>query len=157
MSPSGFRIVSDYCFGKGKGESVRNSVYCLYKKHLESALAGQQNPTPETVHTVKATLLTNESLDKYIMLAERMLDDAYRTAIRPYERKNTWSEFFVSSLASTVGALLYSALLLILFVLGKDQIRSWLHSLEGDKPAVVDARQPGGDQKADRTTPPTVP
>ena len=130
-----FKTVSEYCRRSGKNIQVRNHAYCLFVTAFQNALEEHKNanngvePKPKEVSDKKTALLTPDSIEGYISRAEALVEASADDIRKGYERTYRIQQFKSSVLASVLAAFIYSIIIILVFLLGRDQIQAWLQQL----------------------------
>jgi predicted PurR-regulated permease PerM len=123
-----FDQITDYCERNNKSISIRNHAVCIYLSVLKEANNIPQNQTPARIEASKATLLTEQSIAGYVSRAESILDEYNQALIGPYKDRPN-SSFASNVLSSVIGSFVFSLIIVAAFYLGKEQVQSWLQSL----------------------------
>jgi len=133
-SPTPFETISDYCARQRKNECVRDLAYSIYRQQFES-LTKDKNPTADaaTISATETTLLSPGSLLAHVRSAEETLRKQFEDELKPIRQHATKDSFWFAVLTGIVGNIIYSILLIVLFVVAKDQLSSWLSSLVVEK------------------------
>ena len=121
-----FKSITDYCIRTGKGLNIRDHAYCIFMSVLQSALdkhhaSNGADAKPKEIASMESTLLTADAIEGYVARAE--------AKVASYEKAFHAKQFWFSVMASILGALLYSLLLLLIFWVARDQIDAWLQQL----------------------------
>ncbi len=108
--------------GKQKGTITRNYALCIFIISLKTTIENfnkknKKDPTPEQIEQWKSALLNEESIAGHVAKAERMILTAQEEWSRTIVVTPQKNKFWISVIASMVGAFLYSLLLLIIYLL----------------------------------------
>lgn len=123
-----FDLITKYCEKHNKGVMIRNHAVCIYLSALKEVSDTTENQTLSKIGVIKATLLKEQSIAGYISRAESILDEYNQALIEPY-KANDKGVFWVSVASSVVGSFLFSVIILLIFWLGKEQVKTWLQGL----------------------------
>lgn len=137
--PTPFEIIEEYCVSQRKNDCVRDLAYSIYRQQFE-LLIKDKNPTTDaaTIAATEQTLLSQGSLRAHIRAAEEVLRKQFEDELKPIKEHAAKDSFLFAVFTGIVGNIIYSLLLIILFIVAKDQLSSWLSSLIIDKPAHVE-------------------
>lgn len=128
-----YELIKAYCHSEEKAIRVRNYTYCIYKEKFLSSLEKHKEEnmtlTKDAIETIRQTLLTEDSIQHYVIVAESIIQNENETIIEPYKKTFNWPAFGYSTMSSVLGGFIYSVLLLVLFWVAGSQILSWLQSL----------------------------
>lgn len=125
-----FDVITEYCLKNGKSFAVRNHAYCVYVQALDEAITRTGATTPRTIDNTSAALLSESAIESYVTNAERFSDQLTMEAVAKLVNDRRFKDFFYSVGSSVVGSLLFTILLVAMFWIGRDQIRSWLVALQ---------------------------
>lgn len=141
-NPTPFDVITDYCVKLKKNDCVRDLAFSIFRQQFESLT---QNKTPPadaaTIAATEQTLLSSGSLLAHVRSAEEILRKQFEDDLKPIKAHATKDSFWFAVLTGIVGNIIYSLLLIILFIVAKDQLSSWLSSLVSEKPAHVESIQ----------------
>ncbi|MEV8190547.1 MULTISPECIES: hypothetical protein [Bacteria] len=131
MSQSTFDAISKYCIDNDKDFPVRNQAFAIYAQKLKDAIQNHIDKnngriTPAQESTIHSMMESEAEIRGYVLAAEQIIADLKESAIKPYKSGFSWKDFWVSVGASVLGAFLYSVLLLVLFIVAEEQIKSWV-------------------------------
>lgn len=121
-----YQTLTSYCKMQGKSLSIRNHAFCSYVEAYSEAIARN----PDNADVTSAALLTAQAMEGYITRAEIFESELIEKAIKPIINKQSSESFIRSVMSSTIGSFVFSLLLVIVFFLAKDQIKSWLIALQ---------------------------
>ena len=132
-----FQIIDTHCETNHKSTVVRNIAFGVYEQQLQELVADKteengQPPTDDELRTMKETLLSRNSLTSHVRLAEDMFAEQSKLHMKPLLKKHGSKEFWKGVGASIVANIIYSILLLVLFMVAQDQISSWLSPEPGN-------------------------
>lgn len=128
-----FEVMSEYCNDQDKNTVVRDLAYSIYRQQFES-LSKDANGDQTSIDAIQKTLLSQGNLVAHVRSAEDMLDRQFQNELKPIQSKSTKDSFWLSVGGGIVSNILYSLLLIIIFVIAKDQLSSWLSTLIEVKP-----------------------
>ncbi|MEZ9083934.1 hypothetical protein [Vibrio harveyi] len=128
-----FTVITDYCNAQDKSSVVRDLAYSIYRQQYES-LTNDSQGDENSIIAIKKTLLSEGNLVAHVRSAEDLLKRQFKSELEPLQAKATKDSFWLSVGSSIVGNILYSLLLIILFVIAKDQLGTWLQSLLEQQP-----------------------
>lgn len=134
-----FEVIADHCVRNHKSDCVRDLAFSVYRQQFES-LTFNKTPALDAaaVQATEQTLLSPGSLIAHTRAAEEILRKQFEGEAQQIQSKMKRDSFWFSVGTGIVGNIIYSLLLIILFVVAKDQLSSWLSSLVQDKPAVIE-------------------
>lgn len=137
--PTPFEIIADYCVRNNKNDCVRDLAYSVFRQQFES-LTVNRNPQPDAaaIHATEQTLLAPGSLLAHTRAAEEMLKQQFAEETAKLASGMKRESFLYAVTTGVVGNIIYSLLLIVLFIVAKDQLSSWLSSLVQDKPPISD-------------------
>lgn len=139
MDKTTYDKINQACTTKYKGKDIlvqteRDYVvriflegyYQTVKKYEETH---GHTPTETEERTIIETLLNESSMQSYIASAKAYYN-SYKTSIEDdYKRKLDKTSFWVNVGISIVANMIYSIFLIIVFMVAKDQIATWLTQL----------------------------
>lgn len=128
--PTPYETIDSYCKQNKKNNCVRDLAYSIYTQQSD-LLSKDPSLTSTAIQTM---LLTDASLLAHVRSAEDALSAQVENEVKRIRKELGTKSFAVSVLSGVVGNVVYSLLLVIIFVLGKDQISTWLSSLSAGKP-----------------------
>ena len=130
---SPFQRVERYCRDQRKSIAVRNIAYATFQQQfeefVEDKIRGHNPPDEAQLETIRETLLSDKSIASHVRLAEEILSDATREAFKPFQRRENIKTFWLSAATGIVANVIYSILLIIVFVIAREQIATWLWSV----------------------------
>ncbi|MBD7923171.1 hypothetical protein [Xanthomonas bonasiae] len=140
-----FEIIAEHCARNNKSDCVRDLAFSIYRQQFES-LTLDRNPPLDAAALVatEQTLLAPGSLIAHTRSAEEILKKQFDTEAGQLRSRMKRDSFWFAVGSGIVGNIIYSLLLIILFIVAKDQLSSWLSNLAQDKPAVTER---SGDSK----------
>lgn len=128
-----FEVIAEYCRQQQKNTCVRDLAYSIYRQQFESLT--KDGTTDQTaIDAIQKTLLSTGNLVAHVRSAEETLRKQFEEELKPIRAKSTKDSFWFAVMTGIVGNIIYSLLLIILFVVAKDQLSSWLSSLVQNKP-----------------------
>ena len=130
MADDAFNIITAYCVRYSKPFAVRNHAYCVFVQALEEAVKQTGADTPRIRESVSAALLTETNIRNFIGEAERFSEEILLDTIRTVNKRGRPQEYWFTIITGVLANIVFSAFLLLMFWIGKDQITSWLSSLE---------------------------
>lgn len=101
----------------------------MYVVALREALIKSGISTRANVKNVESALLTTTWLDNAIIAAESIAYKVDTEKIESLINKRNTEGFLAAVLSSALGSFLFSIVLIVLFWMGRDQIRAWLEAL----------------------------
>jgi len=128
-----FDVISDYCNAQDKNTVIRDLAYSIYRQQFES-LSKDANGDQTSISAIQKTLLSQGNLVAHVRTAEDMLNRQFQSELKPIHSKAAKVSFWMSVGSGIVGNILYSLLLILIFVVAKDQLSSWLSTLIEAKP-----------------------
>ena len=132
-----FQRIKALCKDEGQSEAISYIAHAIFQEHLENTIADRKaagtNLTSNDEENIRETLLTKQSIANHMRLAEEVLREETEKATKPFKRKETFGTFGMSVLTNIVGNLIYALVVILLFIVAKDQIASWLTSLTQSK------------------------
>ena len=128
-----FEVISDYCKAEEKNTVVRDLAYSIYRQQYES-LTKDAGTNQTSIDAIQKTLLSKGNLVAHVRSAEDVLKRQFQNDLKPIQSKATKDSFWLSVGSGIVSNILYSLLLIIIFVIAKDQLGTWLSALIEQKP-----------------------
>lgn len=128
--PTPYETIDGYCKQNKKNNCIRDLAYSIYTQQTD-LLSQDPTLTPAAIQTM---LLTDASLLAHVRSAEDALSAQVENELKQIRKELGTKSFGMSVLSGVVGNVVYSLLLVIIFVLAKDQISTWLSSLSAAKP-----------------------
>jgi len=129
VADDAFNIITNYCVRYSKPFAIRNHAYCVFVQALEEAIKQTGIDTPRTRESVSAALLTT-NIRNFVGEAERFQNDVLLDALQAVNRRGKPQEYWFAIITGVLANIVFSAFLLLMFWIGKDQITSWLSSLQ---------------------------
>jgi hypothetical protein len=136
-----FETIADHCIRNNKSDCIRDLAFSIYQQQFESLTVGKAPPLDQAaLQATEKTLLSPGSLIAHTRAAEEILKKQLEGEITQIQARQKRDSFWYSVLTGIAANILYSLLLIVLFVVAKDQISTWLNSLthEQAKPAQAD-------------------
>ncbi|MER0336177.1 hypothetical protein ABRZ81_23485 [Vibrio vulnificus] len=128
-----FVVITEHCNKQDKNNVVRDLAYSIYRQQYESLTKDNPSDT-NSIGAINKTLLSEGNLVAHVRSAEDLLKRQFKSELEPLQAKATKDSFWLSVASSIVGNVLYSLLLIIVFVIAKDQLGTWLQSLLEQQP-----------------------
>lgn len=128
--PTPYEIIETYCTNSGKNNCTRDLAYSIYCQQYET-LALDPSLTPAGINTM---LLSNASIIAHVRSADDALAKHVEDELKRIRKELGNRSFGLSIVSGVVGNLVYSLLLVVIFVLAKDQVATWLASVSQVKP-----------------------
>ncbi|MFZ4412685.1 MAG: hypothetical protein ACOYOV_06345 [Bacteroidales bacterium] len=85
------------------------------------------NPSADTIVGFNTTLLSDMTLSTNVNLSAAELEEFNKKEIEKVKAVNGWKNFGLSTLSSIIGSFLFTLLIIILFLMGESQIKSWIN------------------------------
>ncbi|WP_128326240.1 hypothetical protein [Pseudomonas alkylphenolica] len=123
--PTPYEIIEQHCTKNKINACARDLAFSVYSQQYET-LAQDPNLTPAAINTI---LLSNPSLAAHVRAAEDTLSKYVEGELKSLKRELGAKSFGWSILSGVFGNILYSLLLIVIFILAKDQIATWLSSI----------------------------
>jgi len=109
----------------------------IIRKFLESfydtiQIQEQKNGTPLTDNEIRAieqSLLGDKNLESYVDSAKKFIAATRESLIDDYNKQHRRNSFWRDIWVNMIAAFFYSILLLLLYVVAKDQISKWITDL----------------------------
>ncbi|MBD8741362.1 hypothetical protein IFR41_17685 [Pseudomonas fluorescens] len=120
-----FEVITEHCQQNQKNTCVRDLAYSIYRQQFESLT---KDATLDAV-AIQATLLSAGNLTAHVRSAEESLRTQFDEELKPIQAKATRDSFWFSVLTGVTGNIAYSILLIVIFIIAKDQLSSWLTGL----------------------------
>jgi hypothetical protein len=128
--PTPYETIDNYCKQNKKNNCIRDLAYSIYTQQSD-LLSKDPDLTTTAIQTM---LLTDASLLAHVRSAEDALASQVESEISRIRKELRTKSFGMSVLSGVTGNILYSLLLVIIFVLAKDQISTWLSTLSANIP-----------------------
>lgn len=142
MSSASVKAIAAYCKDNGKSAAVQAAACGLFEQQLAELIEDQTSkgsaPSPVQEQAMVDTLLSKNSLAALVRLAEDTITPEVTKALGPLRRQQGAREFWLAVASGIVSSLIYSLLLIIVFIVAQDQLRSWLASLQ--PPAITSSQ-----------------
>lgn len=87
------------------------------------------NPSADTIKGFNSTLLNEMTLKTNISLANDEIRNYTEKEIAKVKKNQSIKSFWFSVLSSIIGSFLFTILLLIIFTLAQNQVKSWINDL----------------------------
>ncbi|MEK4406671.1 hypothetical protein MKZ26_20105 [Sporosarcina sp. FSL K6-6792] len=134
MDKSTFDRINNFCDGKQITQIERDFVIRKFSEGLFYAFQARetQKGSPLTVREKKdigEPLLNDISLENIIEAAKSYYSKVEEHFFQQYKKNNGKSNFWNSVGTNVVANVIYSVVLILAFILGKDLISGWLSSL----------------------------
>ncbi|MDO3383010.1 hypothetical protein [Gilvimarinus algae] len=156
MSSSAFDAISKFCLDNDKDFPVRNQAFAIYAQKLKEAIENHKQKngriTPAQESTIHNMMESESEIRGYVVAAERIISDIKETAIEPYKSSFNWKDYWISVSSSVLGAFFYSVLLVIMFVVAEEQIKSWVAPMVYERQSI----QTPADQNSNNSMQPTA-
>ena len=134
-----FEVIADHCVRNNKSDCVRDLAFSVYRQQFESLTLNKNPPLDvAAVQATEQTLLAPGSLIAHTRAAEEILRKQFEGEAQQIQTKMKRDSFWFAVSTGIVGNIIYSLLLIVLFIVAKDQLSSWLSSLVQDKPAAIE-------------------
>lgn len=132
-SKNAFEVISEFCNDQDKNTCIRDLAYSIYRQQFES-LTKDSGDDQTSIDAIQKTLISDGNLAAHVRTAEDILKRQFQAELKPIQSKATKDSFWLSVGSGIVSNILYSLLLIILFVIAKDQLATWLATLIEQKP-----------------------
>lgn len=140
MDKAAYDYINDYCSNKYPGVLLTTERDFVLRKFLDSYFAAIDSfkeqhkgnePTQDEEKTIISSLMNDNTMNSYIDSAKSYYEK-YKTSIEnEYRKKLDFPNFWKNIGINILSNLLYSAILIVVFLIAKDQIATWLASLAG--------------------------
>ena len=120
-----FEIITDHCKANQKNTCIRDLAYSIYRQQFESLTRDASLDS----NAIQATLLSAGNLNAHVRSAEDSLRTQFDEDLKPIKAKAKRESFLFSVSAGVIGNLAYSLVLILVFIIAKDQLTSWLTGL----------------------------
>ena len=127
--PTPYETIDAYCKQNKKNNCVRDLAYSIYMQQSD-LLSQDPSLTPAAIQTI---LLTDANLLAHVRSAEDALSAQVENEVKRIRKELGTKSFGMSIVSGVVGNIVYSLLLVVIFILAKDQISTWLSSLSAAK------------------------
>ena len=87
------------------------------------------NPSADTIKGFNSTLLNEMTLKTNVSLANDEIRNYTEKEIAKVKKHQSIKSFWLSVLSSIIGSFLFAILLLIIFTLAQNQVKSWINDL----------------------------
>lgn len=135
MDKSTFRTINDFCDNQQISPSERDTVIRKFLENvfeairIEEARQGGTPLTDQQIKTIELTYLTDVQLSTLTGNAKQFHLTIEDQLLKKFQKNHGKSNFWNSVWTNLAANAIYSFLLIIAFILGKDLISSWLSSL----------------------------
>lgn len=123
--PTPYETIEQHCTKHKINPCIRDLAFSVYCQQYET-LAKDPSLTPANINTI---LLSAASVNAHVRAAEDTLTKHVESELKSLKKELGTKSFGWSILSGIVGNVLYSLLLIVIFILAKDQIGTWLSSL----------------------------
>jgi len=131
-----FQILDDYCHENEKTQCVRDLAFSIYRQQFEDLTKDKANDQ-NAVNQVQEVLLSQGNLVAHVRSAEEQLEKQFTDELNRIKKRTAKESFWMNMLSGIVGNVIYSLLLIILFIIAKDQLSTWLSSLLQQPPSSI--------------------
>lgn len=126
--PTPFEVIDEYCQKQRKNGCVRDLAFSIYRQQFES-LTKDSGGDQKSIDATQKTLLSPGSLVAHVRSAEELLRKQFEDDLKPIQRRDKRSSFWFAVFTGVFGNIVYSLIIIVLFVVAQDQLSTWLSSL----------------------------
>ncbi|MGY2142201.1 hypothetical protein ACW9I5_05905 [Pseudomonas azotoformans] len=123
--PTPYETIEQHCTKNKINSCTRDLAFSVYCQQYET-LAKDPTLTATAINTI---LLSSASVNAHVRAAEDALSKHVESELKNLKKELATKSFGWSILSGIVGNVLYSLLLILIFILAKDQIGTWLSSI----------------------------
>jgi hypothetical protein len=130
---SPFVIIREYCSKEKTSKLIERILFHKFEEELNELLESYrkdhngQDPSQDTINGYISTLLSETNLSKNIKLAEEEIREELEDEINKIKKKIGNINFWKSVGASILGSFFFTILLIIIFFIAENQVKSLLH------------------------------
>lgn len=137
MNKSTYDKINEYCTTRYEGVLVQAERDFILRRFLDSYYQAIEThtqehnavPTEAEEQMIVNSLLNDSTMQSYIDSAKVYFRDLSTNIENDYKRRQNAPSFWVNVGISIVANIIYSLFLIIIFIVAKDQITSWLSQL----------------------------
>ncbi|MDI6678829.1 MULTISPECIES: hypothetical protein [Bacillus cereus group] len=134
MDKPTFDQINNFCDGHNISQIERDFVIRKFSESFYNAVEKKETQkgsslTSKEISDIREPLLNDVSLDNIIVAAKSYHSTVEERFFLQFQKNNGKSSFWNSVWVSIVANAIYSGVLIIGFILGKDLISGWLSSL----------------------------
>lgn len=133
MTKTPFEIITEYSQQQEKNSCIRDLAFSIYRQQFE-ALTKDPAIDQTSIDAIQKTLLSAGNLVAHVRSAEEILRKQFEDDLKPIKAQATRDLFWFSVITGIVSNIIYSLLIIVLFIVAKDQLSSWLSNLVQNKP-----------------------
>lgn len=133
MTKTPFEIITEYSQQQEKNSCIRDLAFSIYRQQFE-ALTKDHAMDQTSIDAIQKTLLSVGNLVAHVRSAEEILRKQFEDDLKPIKAQAAKDSFWFSVITGIVSNIIYSLLIIILFIVAKDQLSSWLSNLVQNKP-----------------------
>lgn len=134
MDSKSFQAVDDYCKDLRKAPIIAYLAHAYNEEQFRELVEQKQKAgtalAAADIHIIVETLSAKRNIEANVRRAEQSLDDAIRQGMQPYLKNQETKAFWISVGGNVLASFIYSILLIVVFIVAKDQITSWLQSVQ---------------------------
>lgn len=129
---SPYEIVKLYCEKEKKNKIIERILYHKFEEELNELISNFKDinestpPSSQVRNGYTTTLLSTTNLAKNTRLAEEELEDIFKGKIDAYKKKVGRVSFWKSVWAGIVASFIFTVLLIVIFAVAENQIKSLL-------------------------------
>ena len=138
MDKTTYDYIINYCSIKYKGILGTTERDFVLRKFLDSYYEALKSfeennpgkkPTEIEEQTIMSSLMNDNTMNSFIDSAKSFYADYRASVENEYQRKLEKPIFWKNVWTSVIANFIYSAILIVVFLIAKDQIATWLFSL----------------------------
>lgn len=138
MDKETYEYIIDYCVKEYKEVLSPFEHNYVLRKFLESYYSAinkykeqnnGQEPSSADEKTILSSLMNENTMNSFIDSAKSYYNEYTTSIYNEYQKKANKSSFLLSIGTSVLANFIYSIILVIVFIVAKDQIATWLTSL----------------------------
>ncbi|TQK45789.1 hypothetical protein FB479_113179 [Brevibacillus sp. AG162] len=135
--------VSDRTVSQTERDFVIRKYSESYISSIESKIQANNNQplTQNQLDDIRDTLLNNSNMENYVIAARDYYQKLEEKYYQDFKKKN--NGFWLTVGVNLISNFIYSFLIIILFIVARDQISSWISSLkvDGNNPPPIEQQE----------------
>lgn len=140
---SELKTINKFCDSEKLDYFYRYYLYHKFNSDLEEQIANHKKisksePSEETISTIKSTLISNSTLSTNVKLAVEQRKRILDKEIKQYRLRQNIKVFSLNVLSGVLASILFTLLIVVVFTLGENQIKSWLNDFNSNTEVQID-------------------
>lgn len=140
---SELKTINKFCDSEKLDSFYKYYLYYKFNSDLEEQIANHKKisksePSEETISTIKSTLISNSTLSTNVKLAVEQRKRILDKEIKQYRSGQNIKVFSLNVLSGVLASILFTLLIVVVFTLGENQIKSWLNDFNSNTEVQID-------------------